>query len=228
MARPPAWGRPSLRDLVKTDQIMTRTALPGILAMAAIVVASNILVQFLFGQWLTWGAFTYPFAFLVTDLTNRLYGPAMARRVVLAGFGVGLACSAIGTQIMGEFGPLVTWRIALGSAMAFLVAQLMDVALFDRLRAGRWWRAPLVSSLVGSSLDTALFFTIAFSAGLAFIEPGNDVSWANEVLPLLGLGPAAPLWMSLAVADFGVKLALALVALVPFRLLVARFHQTVA
>ena len=207
---------------------MTRTALPGILAMAAIVVASNILVQFLFGQWLTWGAFTYPFAFLVTDLTNRLYGPAMARRVVLAGFGVGLACSAIGTQIMGEFGPLVTWRIALGSAMAFLVAQLMDVALFDRLRAGRWWRAPLVSSLVGSSLDTALFFTIAFSAGLAFIEPGNDVSWANEVLPLLGLGPAAPLWMSLAVADFGVKLALALVALVPFRLLVARFHQTVA
>ena len=207
---------------------MTRTALPGILAMAAIVVASNILVQFLFGQWLTWGAFTYPFAFLVTDLTNRLYGPAMARRVVLAGFGVGLACSAIGTQIMGEFGPLVTWRIALGSATAFLVAQLMDVALFDRLRAGRWWRAPLVSSLVGSSLDTALFFTIAFSAGLTFIEPGNDVSWANEVLPLLGLGPAAPLWMSLAVADFGVKLALALVALVPFRLLVARFHQTVA
>lgn len=207
---------------------MTRTALPGILAMAAIVVASNILVQFLFGQWLTWGAFTYPFAFLVTDLTNRLHGPAVARRVVLAGFGVGLACSAIGTQIVGEFGPLVTWRIALGSATAFLVAQLMDVALFDRLRTGRWWRAPLVSSLVGSGLDTALFFTIAFSAGLAFIEPGNDIAWANEVLPLLGLGPAAPLWMSLAVADFAVKLALAMIALVPFRLLVARFHQTVA
>jgi uncharacterized integral membrane protein (TIGR00697 family) len=207
---------------------MTRTLLPGILAMAAIVVASNILVQILYGQWLTWGAFTYPFAFLVTDLTNRILGPAAARRVVLAGFGVGLVCSAIGTQIMGEFGPLVTWRIAIGSATAFLVAQLMDVALFDRLRTGRWWRAPLISSVVGSALDTALFFTIAFSAGLAFIEPGNDTSWATEALPLLGLGPVAPLWVSLAVADFGVKLGLALVALVPFGLFIRRFHQTVA
>lgn len=210
---------------------MTRTLLPGILAMAAIVVASNILVQILYGQWLTWGAFTYPFAFLVTDLTNRILGPAAARRVVLAGFGVGLVCSAIGTQIMGEFGPLVTWRIAIGSATAFLVAQLMDVALFDRLRTGRWWRAPLISSVAGSALDTALFFTIAFSAGLAFIEPGNDTSWATEALPLLGLGPVgpvAPLWVSLAVADFGVKLGLALVALVPFGLFMRRFHQTVA
>lgn len=192
--------------------------------MAAIVVASNILVQFLFGQWLTWGAFTYPFAFLVTDLMNRLYGPSIARRVVFVGFLTGVACSLIGTQIVGEFGPLVTLRIAIGSGLAFLTAQLLDVAVFDRLRAGTWWRAPLVSSLIGSSVDTALFFTIAFSAGLAFLEPGNDVAWANEALPLLGAGPVVPLWVSLAVADWGVKLALALVALVPFRLLVTRLR----
>lgn len=206
---------------------MTRAQIPAILAMAAIVAASNILVQFLFGQWLTWGAFTYPLAFLVTDVTNRLHGPAAARRVVVAGFAVGVACSLIGTQIAGEFGPLVTWRIALGSGLAFLTAQLLDVAVFDRLRAGRWWRAPLVSTLVGSSADTAIFFTIAFSAGLAFLEPGNDVAWANEALPMLGLGPLVPLWVSLAVADWLVKLALALAALVPFRLIVGRFVKRV-
>lgn len=200
-------------------------ALPGILAMAAIVVASNILVQFLLGDWLTWGALTYPFAFLVTDVTNRLHGPRIARHVVLAGFAVGIACSALGTQIEGAFGPLVTWRVALGSGIAFLTAQLLDVAVFDRLRRGAWWRAPLVSTLLGSAVDTALFFSIAFSASLAWIEPGNDVAWANEVLPLLGVGPEAPLWASLAVADFGVKVGLALVALVPFRLLVARLRS---
>ncbi len=200
-------------------------ALPGILAMAAIVVASNILVQFLLGDWLTWGALTYPFAFLVTDVTNRLHGPRIARHVVLAGFAVGIACSAIGTQIEGAFGPLVSWRVALGSGIAFLTAQLLDVAVFDRLRRGAWWRAPLVSTLLGSAVDTALFFSIAFSASLAWIEPGNDVAWANEVLPLLGIGPEAPLWASLAVADFGVKVGLALVALIPFRLLVARLRS---
>ncbi|WOI56131.1 queuosine precursor transporter [Palleronia sp. LCG004] len=206
---------------------MTRL-LPGILAMAAIVVASNILVQILFGQWLTWGAFTYPLAFLVTDLTNRLLGARDARKVVLAGFVVGLACSFVGTRIEGEFGPLVTWRVALGSASAFLVAQLLDVALFDRLRGGRWWRAPLVSSLVGSAVDTAIFFTVAFSAALVFLEPGNDVGWANEVLPILGVGPAAPLWISLALADWGVKLALALIALVPFRMVVTALRPRLA
>ncbi len=199
-----------------------RVLLPAVLAMAAIVVASNILVQFLLGDWLTWGALTYPFAFLVTDLTNRFHGAAAARRVVLAGFVVGLACSGIGTQIQGEFGPLVTWRIAVGSATAFLAAQLLDVAIFNRLRRGSWWRAPFMSTLVGSSLDTALFFTIAFSASLAWIDPANDISWANEVLPLLGAGPPVPLWISLGLADFGVKLALAVLALIPFRLLVAR------
>ncbi|MEP3329973.1 queuosine precursor transporter [Sedimentitalea sp.] len=204
---------------------MTRAHIPGILAMAAIVVASNILVQFLFGQWLTWGAFTYPFAFLVTDLMNRIYGAQAARKVVLAGFIVGIICSLIGTQIVGEFGPLVTLRIALGSGIAFLLAQLLDVSIFSALREGRWWRAPLVSTLVGSSVDTALFFTFAFSASLVWLEPSNDVGWANEVLPLLGVGPALPLWMSLALADWMVKLSLALMALIPFRLISERFRS---
>jgi uncharacterized integral membrane protein (TIGR00697 family) len=196
--------------------------LPGIVCMAAIVVASNILVQFLFGQWLTWGAFTYPLAFLVTDVMNRLYGAAMARKVVVAGFVVGVICSIVGTQIAGEFGPLVTWRIAAGSGLAFLTAHLLDVAVFDRLRKGAWWRAPFISSLIGSAVDTAIFFTIAFSAWLAFAEPGNDVSWANDALPLLGLGPVLPLWVSLALADWGVKLGIAVLALVPFRLIVEK------
>ncbi|MEM8571167.1 MAG: queuosine precursor transporter [Pseudomonadota bacterium] len=201
---------------------MTRPLLLGILAMAAIVVASNVLVQFLVGDWLTWGAFTYPFAFLVTDLMNRLYGPSQARRVVLVGFAVGIVCSLIGSQIEGEFGPLVSVRVALGSGIAFLSAQLLDVFVFDRLREGAWWRAPFVSSLFGSALDTAIFFTIAFSASLSWISPGTDVAWANATVPLLGLGPVVPIWMSLAVADFGVKLALALIALIPFRLAVRR------
>ena len=206
---------------------MTRI-LPGVFAMAAVVVASNILVQFLFGQWLTWGAFTYPIAFLVTDVMNRVYGEKPARMVVLFGFVVGVICSLIGTQIMGEFGPLVTLRIAVGSGLAFLTAQLMDVAIFDRLRSGAWWRAPLASTLVGSALDTAIFFTVAFSSALVFLEPGNDVSWANESLPLLGVGPVAPLWVSLAVADWMVKLALAIVALLPFRAIVRKLSPDLA
>ncbi len=207
---------------------MTRKLVPGILAMAIIVVASNILVQHLFGQWLTWGAFTYPFAFLVTDLTNRFYGAPAARRVVWAGFATGVVCSLIGTQITGESGPLVTLRVALASGTAFLAAQMLDVTVFDRMRTGAWWKAPLVSTLLGSSLDTALFFTIAFSATLSVIEPANDVSWAGALLPVLGIGPAAPLWVSLAAADWLVKLALALAALVPFRLILARSSAKVA
>ncbi len=206
---------------------MTRI-LPGVIAMATIVVASNILVQFLFGQWLTWGAFTYPLAFLVTDVMNRVYGASTARRVVFAGFVTGVICSLIGTQIMGDFGPLVTWRIACGSGVAFLTAQLLDIAVFDSLRGGKWWRAPLVSSLVGSAVDTALFFTIAFSAALSALEPANDVSWANETLPLLGIGPVVPLWASLALADWCVKLGLAVVALVPFRVIVRKITPMVA
>ena len=126
---------------------MTRSLFLGVIAMALIVVASNILVQFLLGNWLTWGALTYPFAFLVTDVMNRVFGPAAARRVVWAGFVVGVASSLIGTQIMlqgdGFEFPAVTLRIALGSGLAFLSAQMLDVAIFDRLRVGAWWKAPL-------------------------------------------------------------------------------------
>ena len=201
---------------------MSFRLLPGVLAMAAIVVTSNILVQFLLGDWLTWGALTYPFAFLVTDIINRLYGPGAARRVVAAGFAVGVACSLIGSQIQGEFGPLVTPRIAIGSGLAFLTAQLLDVTVFNRLRRGAWWRAPIFATLAGSVLDTTVFFSVAFSAALSFVHPATDVAWANEALPLLGRGPVVPLWVSLAAADFGVKLAIAVVALIPFRLIVAR------
>lgn len=205
---------------------MSRGVWVGIAAMAVVVVTSNILVQYLAGNWLTWGAFTYPFAFLITDLVNRLCGTAAARRVVLVGFAVGVACSLVGSQIEGAYGPLVSFRVAVGSGLAFLVAQLVDVAIFAGLRDGRWWRAPLVSSVVGGALDTALFFTIAFSASLSAINPTEDVSWAGEVLPILGLGPAAPLWVSLAVADYGVKLSIALLALIPFRMLVARWQRS--
>ncbi|MBE9637539.1 queuosine precursor transporter [Salipiger mangrovisoli] len=205
---------------------MTRAYLPGILAMAATVLASNILVQILFGQWLTWGAFTYPVAFLVTDLMNRLYGVQAARKVVLAGFVTGVICSLIGTQVMlqgdGYTYPAVTLRVAIGSGAAFLAAQMMDVSIFDRLRGGAWWRAPLASTLVGSSLDTAIFFLVAFAGSLSFLEPGNDVSWANETLPLLGVGPVVPLWVSLGLADWLVKLSLAILALAPFRMIVSK------
>jgi queuosine precursor transporter len=205
-----------------------RVLLPGVLAMAAIVVASNILVQYPLGTFLTWGALTYPFAFLVTDLVNRLEGPSAARRVVLVGFVTGLLCSFIGTQIMGEFGPLVTLRIALGSGLAFLCAQLLDISVFNRLRQGSWWKAPLVSTLISSTLDTAIFFTVAFSAALVVLEPANDVSWATAPMPLLGLGPEVPFWVSLAVGDWLVKLLMALVALLPFRWAIAKLTARVA
>ena len=196
---------------------MTRHLLPGILAMAAIVVASNILVQYLLGDWLTWGALTYPLAFLVTDVMNRVYGAGPARQVVFTGFVVGVFCSLVAAQF-----DATTFRIAVASGTAFLVAQLLDVAVFNRLREGAWWRAPLVSTLIGSTVDTAIFFSVAFSAAFNGMEPGNVPGWAQETLPLLGAGPALPLWVSLAVADWGVKLALALLALVPFRLIVGR------
>lgn len=207
---------------------MKRGLIFGVIAMAAIVVASNILVQFLLGDWLTYGAFTYPFAFLVTDLMNRIYGANAARKVVFVGFIAGIICSFIGTQIIGEFGPLVTLRIALGSGVAFLVAQLVDVFIFDKLRNATWWRAPLASTLIGSSLDTAFFFSIAFAANLSFIEPANDVGWAGEMLPILGLGSVAPLWVSLGIADWLVKLSLALIALIPFRIIATRLQNRTA
>ena len=187
--------------------------LPGSLAMAAVVVASNILVQFLLGDWLTWGALTYPFAFLVTDVINRVHGAAQARRVVLAGFAVGVACSLVSAGL-----GLTTLRIALASGTAFLAGQMLDVLVFDRLRQGTWWRAPLVSSLAGSILDTVLFFSIAFAG----IDPATPEGWASTPVPLLGWGPEIPLWVSLAVADWAVKMALAVAALGPFRLIVRK------
>ena len=203
--------------------------------MAAIVVASNILVQYLIlDGLLTWGAFTYPLAFLVTDIMNRVYGRDAARRVVLAGFATGILCSLIGSQIMlqgdGYTYPAVALRVAVGSGIAFLIAQLTDIAVFNRLRGGQWWRAPLVSTLVGSALDTALFFTIAFSASITLFGADADaaINWAWGPAPFMLVGPEAPLWVTLAVADWLVKLALALIALLPFRMIVTKLSpQTV-
>ncbi len=203
-------------------QLLSASLIWGILAMGVIVVASNILVQHPMGAYLTWGALTYPLSFLVNDIVNRVDGASAARRVVLVGFAVGLVCSIIGTRIPGEFGPLVTLRVALGSATAFLIGQLLDVTIFDRLRRAEWWRAPLISTLLGSSVDSVIFFTIAFSAWFTFLEPGNDVSWAATPGALLGMGPEVPFWVSLAVADWCVKFAIAVFGLLPFRLIVAR------
>ncbi|WP_426035060.1 queuosine precursor transporter [Cypionkella sp. TWP1-2-1b2] len=200
----------------------------GVIAMAIIVVASNILVQYPIGQWLTWGAFTYPFAFLVSELVNRFEGAKAARRVVYAGFAVGLICSVIGTQIIGEFGPLVTLRVAIGSGAAFLIGQLLDVGVFDKLRRTAWWRAPFLGSLLGSSVDTILFFTLAFSSAFIWLDPASDVSWAAAQVPVLGFGPEVPLWVSLGLADFCVKVAVDLIALMPFRLAIAKYAKKLA
>ena len=203
--------------------------LPGVIAMAAIVVASNILVQFLiFDGLLTWGAFTYPLAFLVTDLMNRIYGVSAARRVVFTGLVVGILCSLIGSQIQLEFGPAVPIRVAIASATAFLAAQLLDITIFNRLRMGVWWLAPLGSTLISSIVDTAIFFSIAFAAVFNPLSPAaaDQVIWAQEAVPFFNAGPLAPLWVTLAIADWGVKIAVALAALIPFRLIVSRVTRT--
>jgi len=195
---------------------MARGVIIGVLAMAAIVAASNVLVQHPVNDWLTWGAFTYPFAFLVTDLSNRALGPRAARAVVLAGFAVAVVLSVW----------LATPRIAVASGTAFLVAQMLDVAVFDRLRAGSWWRAPLISSTIGSAVDTALFFTLAFAPFIVMF--GDDAAWAAEAVPLFGAGPAVPFWIGLAIGDFAVKLGIALLALIPFRVLAGLMGGRVA
>lgn len=206
---------------------MQRGFILGVLAMATVVVASNILVQFFVGDWLTWGAFTYPIAFLVTDVMNRVYGASAARRVVFFGFVVGVICSLIGTQVMIDIAPdfsapAVTMRIAIGSGLAFLVAQLTDVLVFDRLRAGSWWRAPIVSSVIGSSLDTALFFTIAFSAMMVgVLGADHNTDFFNEQVAT-PFGMEMTRWIGTAFIDWLVKLSIALVALIPFRVIVAR------
>jgi len=202
----------------------------GILAMASVVVASNILVQFLLlDGLLTWGAFTYPIAFLITDLMNKSYGPAAARRIVLAGFITGILCSLIGSQIMlegdGYEYPAVALRVAFASGVAFIVAQLFDIAVFNKLRSAEWWKAPLTSSLLASLVDTAVFFTLAFSAQVTFFsEAANEeISWAWEIVPLLTFGTNSPLWVSLAIADLIVKWLIGLAALIPFRIFLSFF-----
>ena len=185
------------------------------LLMAAIVVASNFFVQFplsgtLFGvqlgDLLTWGAFTYPVAFLVTDLTNRWLGPTVARRVVYIGFAVAVALSIY----------LATPRIAVASGSAFLVAQLLDISIFNALRRAAWWQAPLIASLLGSIVDTAIFFGIAF--GPFGIIVGPDDAFAVEFAPLFGIfATELPRWVSWALGDLAVKLAAALLLLAPYR-----------
>ncbi|WP_425416855.1 queuosine precursor transporter [Oricola indica] len=194
--------------------------LPFILAMCAVVAASNFLVQFPvqatlgsinLADLLTWGAFTYPVAFLVTDLTNRRFGPSAARVIVAFGFVLAVAFSIW----------LATPRIAIASGSAFIVAQLLDVSVFESLRRSAWWKAPLVSSLIGSVIDTVLFFGVAFSAGFAFLDTGlglEDGSLGFPV-PFLGVGGEVPLWVSLGAGDFCVKILVALVLLAPYRVL---------
>ena len=195
----------------------------AIVTMASVVVLSNVLVHFLIGEWLTYAAFTYPFAFLITDLSNRLYGPKVARLIVLVGFITGIIGSFIGTQIIGEFGPLVTLRVAIASGTAFLISQLLDVRLFSLFfNQNQWWRAPLLSSLIGGLVDTIIFFSLAFDSHFIFLELSNDVSWANVEVPILGLGFLAPLWISLAIADFIVKFGVVCISLIPFKLLLGR------
>ncbi|MCV0352249.1 MAG: queuosine precursor transporter [Nitratireductor sp.] len=186
---------------------------PFMASMAIIVTASNFLVQFPFrhfglGELLTWGAFTYPVAFLINDLTNRRFGPGAARRVVLSGFVLAVILSIW----------LASPRIAIASGAAFLFAQLLDVAVFDRLRGSAWWRAPLISTLIGSMLDTVLFFSLAFAARFAFLDTAFGLEDASLTFPvsLFGTGIEAPLWLSLALGDFAVKLLIGFAMLAPY------------
>lgn len=156
----------------------------AVLAMAIVVVGSNVLVQFPINQWLTWGAISYPVAFLVADLINRRFGPSAARRVVAAGFVIAVLFSFW----------VATPRIAMASGLAFLFAQMLDIQVFDRLRHQTWWRAPFIGGALAATLDTFMFF------GLAFAGTGID-------------------WMSLVVGDLAVKLAVNLALLAPFRAL---------
>lgn len=206
---------------------MNRTleAWPFVAAMAIVVVLSNVLVQFPFehfhlGEILTWGAFTYPAAFLVNDLTNRRYGVRAARRVVLVGFVLAVLISIW----------LASPRIALASGTAFLAAQLLDTAIFDRLRKAIWWRAPLISTLIGSVLDTMLFFSLAFARSFSFLDTAfsrEDGSLAFPV-PLFGIGFEVPLWVSLALGDFAVKLVLGFIMLVPYGALLSMLRPAEA
>ena len=164
--------------------------------MGAVVLASNYLVQFpvkYYGleEILTYGAFSYPIAFLITDLANRSFGKIVARKIVYIGFAIGISFTLLFST---NFTDLISIRIAIGSGTAFLVAQLLDVQIFDKLRKKEWFVAPLTSSLIGSTIDTFIFFSISF------------------------YGTGIP-WITLSLGDLSVKTFVALMMLIPFRLL---------
>ena len=166
------------------------------LVMGVVVLASNYLVQFPINYYgleeiLTYGAFSYPIAFLITDLANRSYGKLIARQIVYIGFIIGISFTLLFST---NFADLISLRIAVGSGTAFLVAQLIDVQIFDKLRKKKWFVAPLTSSFIGSAVDTFLFFSISFYA---------------TGIP----------WVTLSLGDLAVKIFVALVMLIPFRLL---------
>jgi len=163
--------------------------------MGLVVLASNYLVQFPFKYYgleeiLTYGAFSYPIAFLITDLANRSYGKIVARKIVYIGFTIGISFTLLFST---NFGDLISIRIAVGSGTAFIVAQLLDVQIFDQLRKKKWFIAPLTSSLIGSTIDTFLFFSISF------------------------YGTNMP-WITLSLGDLLVKILVSLLMLIPFRL----------
>ena len=173
--------------------------------MGVVVLSSNYLVQFPIKYYgleeiLTYGAFSYPIAFLITDLANRSYGKLVARKIVYVGFAIGISFTLIFST---NFADLISVRIAIGSGTAFLVAQLLDVQIFDQLRKRKWFIAPLTSSLIGSTIDTFLFFSISFYA---------------TGIP----------WVTLSLGDLAVKILVALVMLVPFRLLLGTFKAVKA
>ena len=169
--------------------------------MGVIVLASNYLVQFPIKYYgleeiLTYGAFSYPIAFLITDLANRSYGKLIARKIVYIGFAIGISFTLLFST---NFADLISLRIAIGSGTAFLIAQLLDVQIFDKLRKRDWFIAPLTSSLIGSTVDTFLFFSISFYA---------------TGIP----------WVTLAFGDLAVKILVALTMLIPFRFLLKTFR----
>ena len=173
--------------------------------MGVVVLFSNYLVQFPIKYYgleeiLTYGAFSYPIAFLITDLANRSYGKLVARKIVYIGFAIGISFTLIFST---NFADLISVRIAIGSGTAFLVAQLLDVQIFDQLRKKKWFIAPLTSSLIGSTVDTFLFFSISFYA---------------TGIP----------WVTLSLGDLAVKILVALVMLIPFRLLLGTFKAVKA
>lgn len=196
-----------------------RTA-PYLAAMVLVIVISNVLVQIQFpyfglSELLTWGAFTYPLAFLINDLTNRQLGSAAARKVVFAGFLLAVVLSIY----------FATPRIAIASGSAFLIAQLIDVGVFDRLRERVWWLPPFVSSIIGSIVDTLLFFGLAFAPLFASIDLAFGYEDGSLGFPAAIMGIAMPLWASLAIGDFLVKILIGIVALVPYGALL-RFTKT--